>query len=149
MSCLTMEGQINPVIEGVLKQTGEHLELLRNANKIRITAIFDWNKPVKDELFDTVRMFCSEYKFGFSIRAFDATVNEDREEIRQLPAFHIYYDFEYERTTYIGENLKDSILEVIQKYKAKKWGFSWPKIRMFSINRRVVPVLGSLNMGAY
>jgi hypothetical protein len=138
-----MEGQINPVIEGVLKQTGERLELLRNANKIRITAIFDWNKPVKDELFDTVRIFCSEYKFGFSIREFDATVNEDREEIRQLPAFHIYYDFEYERTNYVGENLKDSILEVIEKYKVKKWGFSWPKIRLFSIKQKVVPVLAS------
>jgi hypothetical protein len=144
-----MEGRINPVIEGVLKHSGERLELLRNAHKVRIIAIFDWNKPVKDELFDAARMLCTEYKFGFNIRAFDATFNEDREEVTQLPAFHIYYDFEYERTNYIGENLKESILEVIEKYKAKKWGFSWPNIRMFSINRRVVPVLGSLNTGTY
>jgi hypothetical protein len=141
MSCLTMEGRINPVIEGVLKDSSERYTLQKNSHKLRITAVYDWNKPVKEEVFDTVRIFCAEYKFGFSVREFDTLLEEDHEEILKLPAFHIYYDFVYERTIYLDDILKESILEVIDKYKTKKWTLAWPKIPRFSLKRRVVPVL--------
>jgi hypothetical protein len=137
-----MEG-INPVIGGVLKETGERLELLRNAHQFRVTAIYDWSKPLKEELFDMARIFCIENKIGFSVRAFDNSLEEDREEVIRLPAFHVYYDFEYERTVYLEDSIRDSVLEIIAKYKAKKWSFSWPNVRMFSAKRRIVPVLSS------
>jgi hypothetical protein len=107
--------------------------------------LYDWNKGIKEEHFDKTRIFCAEYRIGFSIRAFDTTLEDDREYVIKLPAFHIHYNFDYETTIYLEDEPKDAILEVIEKYTAKnKWAFTWAfSIPRFYTGRRVVPVLAS------
>lgn len=140
-----MDARINPVIQGVFIRADEQIKLSRNSHKFRITALYDWNKGIKEEHFDKTRIFCAEYRIGFSIRAFDTTLEDDREHVIKLPAFHIHYDFDYEKTIYLEDEPKDAILEVIEKYTPKNnWGFTWGfHIPRFYTGRRVVPVLAS------
>ena len=150
MSCLTIEMEpplTNPVIETIFTETGHRIELNRTAHLFRITALYDWDKPIKEEVFDQVHQFCKEYKIGFNIRPFDTTTKEDRDEVIKLPGFHVYYESEYERTFYLDDNPKEILLEINKKYKPKKWNFSWKELRLPKLYRvrRVVPVLGSLS----
>jgi hypothetical protein len=147
MNCLAieMEAITNPVIESIFTETGHRIEINRVAHALRITALYDWEKPIKEEVFDQVHQFCKEYRIGFNIRPFDTTTKEDRDEVIKLPGFHVYYESEYERTFYLGEDPKEIVLEIIKKYKPKKWNFSWRAVRLPKLYRvrRIMPVLSS------
>lgn len=147
MNCLAieMEAITNPVIESIFTETGHRIEINRVAQLLRITALYDWEKPIKEEVFDQVHQFCKEYRIGFNIRPFDTTTKEDRDEVIKLPGFHVYYESEYERTFYLGEDPKEIVLEIIKKYKSKKWNFSWRGVRLPKLYRvrRIMPVLSS------
>ena len=147
MNCLAieMEAITNPVIETIFTETGHRIEINRVAQLLRITALYDWEKPIKEEVFDQVHQFCKEYRIGFNIRPFDTTTKEDRDEVIKLPGFHVYYESEYERTFYLGEDPKEIVLEIIKKYKPKKWNFSWRAVRLPKLYRvrRIMPVLSS------
>ena len=147
MNCLAieMEAITNPVIESIFTETGHRIEINRVAQLLRITALYDWEKPIKEEVFDQVHQFCKEYRIGFNIRPFDTTTKEDRDEVIKLPGFHVYYESEYERTFYLGEDPKEIVLEIIKKYKPKKWNFSWRAVRLPKLYRvrRIMPVLSS------
>lgn len=140
-----MEAITNPVIESIFTETGHRIEINRVAQLLRITALYDWEKPIKEEVFDQVHQFCKEYRIGFNIRPFDTTTKEDRDEVIKLPGFHVYYESEYERTFYLGEDPKEIVLEIIKKYKSKKWNFSWRGVRLPKLYRvrRIMPVLSS------
>ena len=147
MNCLAieMEAITNPVIETIFTETGHRIEINRVAHALRITALYDWEKPIKEEVFDQVHQFCKEYRIGFNIRPFDTTTKEDRDEVIKLPGFHVYYESEYERTFYLEEDPKEIVLEIIKKYKPKKWNFSWRAVRLPKLYRvrRIMPVLSS------
>jgi len=147
MNCLAieMEAITNPVIESIFTETGHRIEINRVAHALRITALYDWEKPIKEEVFDQVHQFCKEYRIGFNIRPFDTTTKEDRDEVIKLPGFHVYYESEYEQTFYLGEDPKEIVLEIIKKYKPKKWNFSWRAVRLPKLYRvrRIMPVLSS------
>jgi hypothetical protein len=140
-----MEAITNPVIETIFTETGHRIEINRVAHALRITALYDWEKPIKEEVFDQVHQFCKEYRIGFNIRPFDTTTKEDRDEVIKLPGFHVYYESEYEQTFYLGEDPKEIVLEIIKKYKPKKWNFSWRAVRLPKLYRvrRIMPVLSS------
>ena len=140
-----MEAITNPVIESIFTETGHRIEINRVAQLLRITALYDWEKPIKEEVFDQVHQFCKEYRIGFNIRPFDTTTKEDRDEVIKLPGFHVYYESEYERTFYLEEDPKEIVLEIIKKYKPKKWNFSWRAVRLPKLYRvrRIMPVLSS------
>jgi len=140
-----MEAITNPVIESIFTETGHRIEINRVAHALRITALYDWEKPIKEEVFDQVHQFCKEYRIGFNIRPFDTTTKEDRDEVIKLPGFHVYYESEYEQTFYLGEDPKEIVLEIIKKYKPKKWNFSWRAVRLPKLYRvrRIMPVLSS------
>jgi len=147
MNCLSieMEAITNPVIENIFTGTGDRIEINRVAQVLRITALYDWEKPIKEEVFDKVHQFCKEHRIGFNIRPFDTTTKEDRDEVIKLPGFHIYYESEYEQTFYLGDDPKEIVLEIIKKYKPKKWNFSWKGVRFPKLYRvrRIMPVLSS------
>ena len=140
-----MEARINPVIEGVSVRADEQIKLSHNSHKFRITAVYDWNKGIKEEHFDKARLFCAEYKIGFNIRAFDTSIEDDREYVIKLPGFHIYYEFEYETTIYLDDEPKEAFLGIIEKYKPRNnWGFTWEfRVPRFYRSRKVVSVLAS------
>jgi hypothetical protein len=147
MNCLAieMEAITNPVIESIFTETGHRIEINRVAHALRITALYDWEKPIKEEVFDQVHQFCKEYRIGFNIRPFDTTKKEDRDEVIKLPGFHVYYESEYEQTFYLEENPKEIVLEIIKKYKPKKWNFSWRGVQLPKLYRvrRIMPILSS------
>ena len=111
-----MQPQTNPFIQGVMDSAEEELILKRWRWKFHIEAIYDWNKPPKDEVFDRVRIFCSEHQFKFTIREFMTGVVEDREMIAKLPAFHVLSgDYEWEKTFYTDDSPTMILLEVIRE----------------------------------
>ena len=78
----------------------------------------------------------------FRIEPFSSGVEEDREYVLRLPAFHVYYKEEYESTFYPEDSVRTVLLECIASLKPKRW---WPTFKLPVINfrRKRVTVLGS------
>ena len=116
-----MQPQTNPFIQAVMDTTDEELILKRWRWKFQIEAIYDWNKPPKEEVFDQVRIFCREHQFQFTVREFMQGVLEDREIITKLPAFHVLYgNDDYERTFYPEDSPTMIMLDVIRERELVK-----------------------------
>ena len=116
-----MQPQTNPFIQAVMDNADEELILKRWRWKFHIEAIYDWNKPPKEEVFDQVRIFCREHQFQFIVREFMQGVVEDREIITKLPAFHVLYgNDDYERTFYPEDSPTMIMLDVISEREATR-----------------------------
>ena len=116
-----MQPQTNPFIQAVMDNADEELILKRWRWKFQIEAIYDWNKPPKEEVFDQVRIFCREHQFQFIVREFMQGVLEDREIITKLPAFHVLYgNDDYERTFYPEDSPTMILLDVIRERELVK-----------------------------
>ena len=55
----------NPYIEGYLETLGEKEDMLRRAHKLIIYGIYQWDKPIHEEIFDPVRIYCKEKNITF------------------------------------------------------------------------------------
>jgi hypothetical protein len=95
---IEMNEYTNPLQEFHLTEQEEDC-MVKHAHKFTVKGIYDWTKPIKEEMFDIMRIFCHETDIGFSIRSFHPEVlSEDRTEITQLPAYHIYIENQYVAT---------------------------------------------------
>jgi hypothetical protein len=110
---------------------------------LEVEGVYHWNKPPLEELFDRVRIFCSQHRINFGIREFNsAAFVQDREYITRLPAFHIYYKDEYEKSFYGDDDPAIMILEVLREIRGgkpkKRWfSFSFP---VFKWKRKIMVV---------
>ena len=130
-----MQPQTNPFIQAVMDTADEESILKRWRWKFQIEAIYDWNKPPKEEVFDRVRLFCREHQFQFIVREFMQGVLEDREMITKLPAFHVLYgDDDYERTFYPEDSPTMIMLDVIRERELVKPSVLSQLKRAFSFN---------------
>lgn len=119
----------------------ENCAFIKHAHKLLVHGVYDWNKPIKEEVFDEVKKFCRENHIVFTIREFTPqNLSEDREEIEKLPAFQIYLEGEYEKTSYPNDAVK-SIIEILTALDKKppapfQWSFKMPTLNFK--RRRVI-----------
>ena len=128
MSVLPVE--TNPYIIQHLEFTQQEKEIKLASHLLEIECVYSEGKVLRDEVFDGVRIFCATHRIYFGLRIFnsDAFV-QDREYITKLPAFHIYYKDEYEKSFYPGEDPATQIQELLREIrvdtKAKRWSWKW------------------------
>ena len=96
---------------------------------------------LNDAVFDSVAAFCLENGIVFRIELFSSGVEEDREYVLRLPAFHVYYKEEYEATFYPEDSVKKVLLKCIDRFTPKK--IEWPSFK-FTLFKKRIAVLGSL-----
>jgi len=137
MSILPIE--TNPYIVQHLEYKQQEKEIMIASHLLEIEGVYAAGK-LDDRVFDSVRIFCSEHRIEFSLRVFNsAAFEQDREVLIKLPAFHIYYEDEYEKSFYPGDSPAVRIQEFLATLKPQKkqkttWWFSkltwkWPKKR--------------------
>ena len=112
---MNIEGQLNPYIIEHLKQNETNALMIKYASQLLVDGIYQEGKAVKEEVFDSVRIWCSENHVQFMIREFYGGFDEDREMIERLPAFNIYFKDEYEKTFYPEDSVEEEILKILPK----------------------------------
>jgi hypothetical protein len=123
----------NPIIENYVEDSKYHVLLKRYAHKFMIIGLYHWSKPVREEQFDEARLYCRDHHITFKLEAFNDGIEEDREMIERLPAFHLYVDEEYELSFYPEQTIAIVVKEYITKNldkrskPKKKWSFTLPK----------------------
>ena len=142
-----MPVETNPYIIQHLAYTQQEKDIITASRLLEVEGVFAENK-LDDRVFDSVRIFCSEHRIDFGLRVFNsAAFEQDREVLIKLPAFHIYYEDQYEKSFYPGDSPAIQIQELLYKIKPQKksqaqtgrgWWFpklswKWPrKNRIFS-----------------
>jgi hypothetical protein len=112
---MNIGGQLNPYIIEHLKQNETNALMIKYASQLLVDGIYQEGKPVKEEIFDSVRIWCSENHVQFMIREFYGGFEEDREMIERLPAFNIYFKDEYKKTFYLEDSVEEEILKILPK----------------------------------
>jgi hypothetical protein len=102
-----------------------------------------YKNRLNDAVFDPVSAFCLENGIAFRLEAFSSGVEEDRECVLRLPAFHVYFKEEYETTFYLEDSVKKVLLGCIARFAKKEtW---WPSFNFTLFKRRRVAVLSHEN----
>ena len=110
-----------------------------------------YKNRLNDRVYDTVKAFCQEKGIAFRLEAFSDGVEEDREFVVKLPAFHVYYKEEYETTFYPEESVEDIlflIVDTMTKQRSLGWfpfpfPFTFTFKQQFLKRKRRVPVVAS------
>lgn len=130
--CSIHRMSINPIFTESHVRCTLNSAFVKHAHKLAVHAVYDWKRPVKEEIFDEMRKFCKENHIAHEFREFlpDA-MEEDREYIEQLPAFQIYLQGDYEKTAY-PHNVIDVIKAIVMNLDTKpvkpsSWSFKFPK----------------------
>jgi len=110
---MNIGGQLNPYIIEHLKQNETNELMIKYASQLLVDGIYQEGKAVKEEVFDSVRIWCSENHVQFMIREFYGGFEEDREMIERLPAFNIYFKNEYKKTFYPEDSVEEEILKIL------------------------------------
>ena len=136
---------VNPIFTESHVQRTQDSAFIKHAHKLMVHGVYDWKRPVKEEIFDKMRIFCTEHHIAHELREFlPEPLEEDREYIERLPAFQIYLEGEYQKTAY-----PDNIIEMLQKIvmdldtkavmpaKPVRWKFVIPKFTFFNKRSRI------------
>ena len=125
----------NPFIESYVANSHYQVLLKRYAHKLIITGLFDSSKPVREEQFDDARIYCKTHHITFKLEEFNSGIEEDREMVVKLPAFHLYLDTEYEMTFYLDQPFSTVLQDFLVKQfdsrsnlKRSSWTFALPHI---------------------
>ena len=126
--------QTNPYIIEHLDYREQEKEILMASHLLEVEGVYAEGK-LNDAIFDAVRIFCADHRIDFGLRIFNsAAFIQDRESITKLPAFHIYYKDEYEKSFYPGDVPATQIQEMLREIKAYekpkriRWSWKLPKI---------------------
>lgn len=137
---------INPIFtENHIHRT-QHTAFIKHGHKLLVQIIYDWKKPIKEEVFDEMRAFCTEHHIAYGFREFlPEPLEEDREHIERLPAFQIYLENEYEKTAYPDDFIaviKAIVMDLDKKPpKPVRWTFhlpTFPSLSVFTLKRRSI-----------
>ena len=135
MSSAVLPVETNPYIIQHLEFTQQEKEIRLESHKLEVEGVYSDSKVPREEVIDAVRIFCAEHRIDFGLRVFNSNAFiQDREYITKLPAFHIYYKDEYEKSFYPGEDVAKEIVELLRfiKQKPAKWKwFSLPTIKVW------------------
>jgi len=94
-----------------------------------------YKNRLSDTVFDSVTAFCVENTIAFRLEPFSSGVEEDRENVTRLPAFHIYYKDQYETTFYPEDSVRKILMSCIAGFKKKTSWFSF-KFPVFTLPKR-------------
>jgi len=139
--CCGHRMSVNPIFTESNIQRILHSAFVKHAHKLMVHAVYDWKKPVKEEVFDKMRIFCTEHHIAHEFREFlPEPLQEDREYIERLPAFQIYLEGEYEKTAY-PDDLIDILRKIVMDLDTKpakpaRWKFVIPKFTFTFFNKR-------------
>ena len=138
---------INPIFTENSLHCKQHSAFIKHAHRLEVQAVYDWKKPIKEEIFDEMRIFCKENHILHEFREFlPEPLEEDREFIVRLPAFQIYLDGEYEKTAYLDDFIaviKGIVMDLDKKppeppEPPKSVGWTFPKFTfMFRRKNRI------------
>jgi hypothetical protein len=107
-----------------------------------------YKNRLNDRIYDTVKAFCQEKSIAFQLEAFSDGVEEDREFVVKLPAFHVYYKDEYETTFYPEESVEHILFSIVESMTKKRsvwfpFPFALPFTLRFLKGKRRIPVVAS------
>ena len=142
--CCGHRMSINPIFTESNIQSILHSAFVKHAHRLVVHGVYDWKKPVKEEVFDKMRIFCTEHHIAHELReVLPEPLEEDREYIERLPAFQIYLEGEYQKTAY-PDNIIDVIKTIITDLDTKpakpvRWNFMFrfPKFPVFNKRGRL------------
>jgi len=142
--------QTNPYILEHIAFKEQKQAIMKASRLLEIEGVYHWSKPLKEEVFDSVRIFCAAHHIEFGIRMFNSDAFwQDRECLTRLPAFHIYYKDEYEKSFYCEDDPAIMIQEVLRDFKnqsqKQKTGFFWWPSFKWQLKQKV-PVVGSADV---
>lgn len=127
----------NPVMQGVVDSVNERQLIDRHKYKLSFEAIYNWDKPVNEEIFDSIRIFCSMNAMRFEIRPFNTAIEEDREYVEKLPAIQVYYEEEFEMTFYLTDPFEPFLYKLLRGKEVKKKPWRWYTFKLPSFKQRV------------
>jgi hypothetical protein len=141
--CSLHRMSVNPIFTESHLQSRLNSAFIKHAHKLVVHAVYDWKRPVKEEVFDEMRVFCKEYHIHHELREFlPEPLEEDRENIVKLPAFQIYVEDEYEKTAYPDDFIAvitAIVVNLDQKPpKPVRWTFRLPTLPSFTLKRRSI-----------
>ena len=137
----------NPFIESYVANSHYQVLLKRHAHKILIIGLYDWSKPIREEQFDEARIYCKTHHITFKLEEFNNGIEEDREMVVKLPAFHLYIDTEYEMTFYLDQQFSTVLQDFIVRQfdsrsnpKRSSWSFTLPKLSIpaFRLKKKIM-----------
>ena len=140
--CSIHRMSINPIFTESNIQRILHSAFVKHAHRLVVHGVYDWKKPIKEEVFDEMRIFCKEHHIAHELREFlPEPLQEDREYIERLPAFQIYLEGEYQKTAYPNDVI-DVIKRIItdldtKPVKHSSWSFKFPKFQLFKKRSRI------------
>jgi len=108
-------------------------EFIRYRKDFEIVGLY--KNRLEDRVFDTVIEFCRKNSVAFRLEPFSSGVEEDRECVVKLPAFHVYYKEQYMTTFYpedsVGKVLVGCVAKIKKEIAAGK--LSWFRMPTFSL----------------
>jgi hypothetical protein len=124
-----MNPTTNPILQGVIESAERTRLLQRHRFKLSFEAVYNWEKPLKEEIFDNIRTYCHRNSMNFMIRPFNNVMEEDREYIEKLPAIQVYYEDLWDATFYLDSDFETSLFALLAERdtpkKAWTWTWSW------------------------
>ncbi len=125
----TMQPITNPFLEANAELMREKEIMTRHANTLYIVGLCKSENNYDPSDYSSVYNFCKQYHIEFSIQPLSSGIEEDREHVRRLPAYHIYCKDEYECTFYNEDSVSETLISLFTKPPPKKtnW-FSFPRL---------------------
>jgi hypothetical protein len=123
-----MEAITNPILEAADRAR----MLISHRFKLSFEALYSWEKPLREEIFDKIRIYCHQNSMNFMIRPFNNTVEEDRDAVEKLPAVQVYYEDIWQTTFYLDNDFEISLFRFLAKIEAPKKS-AWFTIPSFSL----------------
>ena len=87
----------------------------------RITLVVKDVALLSEDAYKEVKVYCEFHKFIFIGREYSSVIySDDRDNIRRLPAFHIYKDDEWLTTVYNTKDINSKIQSEIALWEKKQ-----------------------------
>lgn len=87
----------------------------------RITLVVKDTAVISEDAYKEVKLYCEIHKIIFTGREYSSVIyREDCENIRSLPAFHIYKDDEWLSTVYNTKDINQKIQSEIALWEKKQ-----------------------------
>lgn len=132
-----MQPTTNPFLQANAELMREKDIMTRHASKLYIIGLCKSENNYDPLEYSSVYNFCKQYYIEFSIQPLSSGIEEDREHVVRLPAYHVYYNDEYECTFYNEDSVSAILISLFTKPKPKKinwipW-FTWTRRKKVSV----------------
>jgi hypothetical protein len=115
-----MQARTNPFLLANAELANEKEMMTRHAHLIYIIGLCKSENNYDPSDYSTVYNFCKQYYIEFDIQALSSNIEEDREYVKRLPAYQVYYRDEYECTFYNEDSISQTLVNLFTKPKPKK-----------------------------